>query len=301
MRGSPHEIPLPQTVERAILHAVAYADVFDYALTAVQIHRYLVGVSAPLAVVHTALRDGRFPHRADYFTLPGREAIVETRRHRAAVSARMWPSAMRYGRSIANLPFVRMVAVTGALTMDNAEPETDVDYLIVTEPGRLWLCRAMVIAWVVKPAARDGIEICPNYLLSERALVVTEQNLFTAHEMTQMVPLTGWRVYHRMRQLNDWTLRFLPNAGLRAPTRDLDPLPDSWRPARAMAEVALRSPPGAWLERWEMTRKMRKFNEQAGDQVEAAFCPDWCKGHFDSHGHAILKAFAERLAAFEGD
>lgn len=299
MRDLPSPIPLPRTVERAILHTVAYADVFDYPLTAAQIHRYLVGVSAPLTTVDATLRDGAFARRDNYFTLPGREEIVETRRHRAAVSAGMWPSALRHGRAIAQIPFVRMVAITGALTMDNAEPETDVDYLIVTEPDRLWLCRAMIIALVVKPAARDDVEVCPNYLLSERALAITEQNLFTAHEMTQMIPIAGFSVYHHMRQVNDWTTHFLPNAGLHAPARHIDLVPGSRRPARALAEIALRTPPGAWLERWEMKRKVWKLSEQTTDWAEVAFCPDWCKGHFDSHGHLILEAFSQRVKAFE--
>ena len=67
---------------------------------------------------------------------------------------KMSAQAVRYGLTIARLPFVRMVAVPGALTMDNVEPGDDVDYLIVTAPDRLWLCRAVVIELVVKPAAR---------------------------------------------------------------------------------------------------------------------------------------------------
>ena len=299
MRHLPSAIPLPQTVDRAILYAVAYADVFDYPLTATEIHRYLVGLPASLAVIQSALRNGRVAHREDYFTLPGREAIVETRLRRAEVSARMWPQAVRYGRAVARLPFVRMVAVTGALAMDNAEPDTDVDYLIVTEPGRLWLCRAMVIAMVVKPAARRGEELCPNYLLSERTLAIPEHNLFTAHELAQMVPIAGMAVYQRMRQANDWTTRFLPNAGVHEPPQRVDGAPSSRQPGQTLAEVALRTPAGAWLERWEMNRKVRRFSQQADEQAEVTFCADWCKGHFDHHGRSILEAFARRLEEVE--
>jgi hypothetical protein len=236
-------------------------------------------------------------HRENYFTLPGREAIVETRLFRAEVASRMWPRAVRYGRAIASLPFVRMVAVTGALAMDNAEPDTDVDYLIVTEPGRLWLCRAMVIALVVKPAARQGDVLCPNYLLSQRALILHERNLFTAHELLQMTPIAGMAVYRQMRRVNSWTARFLPNA--HDPPRSVNPEPPARRPIRALAEAVLWSPVGAWLEQWEMDRKVHKFSQQGDAQAEVAFSADWCKGHFDSHGRFILEAFACRLREVE--
>jgi hypothetical protein len=280
-------------LKQAILYAVAYADVFDYPLTATQTHRYLVGMPATLEAVETILKNGRLGHSRDYFTLPGREEIVEIRLQRAEISAEFWPWATRCGRIIAKLPFVRMVAITGALAMDNIEPETDIDYLIVTEPGRLWLCRAMIIALVVKPVARRGIEICPNYLLTERALALHPHNLFTAHEVGQMVPLEGLSVYHRLREINDWTTQFLPNA-------QGNPRPAITAPAsRGMigkwAEAALRTPPGSWLEKQEMERKLRRLSRENPNSGDADLSADWCKGHFDSHRQEILSAFTRRL------
>src|SRR5260370_36997232 len=82
----------------------------------------------------------------------------------------------------------------------------------MAERGRVWLCRAIVVG-LVRTAALRGVELCPNYFLSERALVLDERNLFTAHEAAQMVPLTGIETYQRMRTLHRWTETFLPNAG----------------------------------------------------------------------------------------
>jgi hypothetical protein len=316
-------------LEAAILHAVAYADVFDYPLTVTEVHRYLVGTSASSATVGALLGNGRLvpqrlSRRCEYFTLPGREGIVETRRYREQVAAQIWPRALQYGRIIAGLPFVQMVAVTGALAMDNVDPGADIDYFIVTEPGHLWLCRALVIL-LVRLAARRGDVICPNYFLSEDALILHERNPYTAHELTQMLPIAGVATYRRMRQLNAWTLRFLPNAQgpprrvgatvMRGDAAKLLPAQDDaaastrvgwpWRSARALAEAALRTPPGDWLERWEMMRKMRKFSHYSpalssdGPSSEAAFCADWCKGHFDNHGQQTLRAYADRLHALE--
>lgn len=293
--------PEPRTVETAILWTLAYADVFDYPLTADEIHRYLVGTEVSFSAVRDLLDDGRKPERVarsrDYFTLPDREHVVGVRRRRASVAAEIWPKAIRLGRSMACLPFVRMVAVTGALSMDNAVSDDDVDYLIVTEAGRLWLARAMIIQFVVKPAGRRGTEVCPNYVLSERALTQFSHNLFTAHEIVQMVPIAGVETYRRMCRLNGWVARFLPNAygqprhvGRDAAARDALSL-------STVAETALRSPLGGGLERWEMGRKVRRFERQNRDgDGEASFSPDWCKGHFESHGKYVRAALFERLA-----
>src|SRR5205085_8843103 len=116
---------------------------------------------------------------------------------RASVATDYWHRAIHYGHIMGGLPFVRMVAVTGALAMDNIA-DGDVDYLVVTEPGRLWLCRALIVG-LVRVAALRGTELCPNYFLSERALVLHERNLFIAHEVAQMVPVAGLETYQRMR------------------------------------------------------------------------------------------------------
>ena len=290
-RGEPGRAAL----ERGIVQAVAYADVFDYPLTADEIHRYLVGVPASRGAVRAVLGDGKpdvIARSGRYYTLVGRESSIATRRRRAAVAADYWQRAVRYGRIIGGLPFVRMVAVTGALAMDNMA-DGDIDYLVVTEPGRLWLCRALIVG-MVRLAGLKGTELCPNYFLSERALALDEQNLFTAHEIAQMVPLTGVETYHRLRGLNRWTRTYLPNAE-GAPHRiaAVDP------PRRRILESALRSRVCSPLERWEMRRKIRKLDQRRNGHAEAAFGPDWCKGHFGDHGQVTLARYAERLRALE--
>jgi hypothetical protein len=299
--GEPEQLAL----ERAIVQAVAYADVFDYPLTAAELHRYLVGVAASEPTLQAVLTRGNLvpsllAHADGYYTLAGREAAIETRRTRAAVSATYWRRAVCYGNLLGALPFVRMVAVTGALAVDNIA-DGDIDYLIVTEPDRLWLCRAIVVG-LVRVAALRGVTLCPNYFLSERALVLAEHNLFTAHEVTQMVPVSGLDTYHRLRELNRWTHAFLPNAhgvpkSLGSPSAFLGGLSTT---PRSIAEAALRTRFGRGIEAWEMSRKVRKLGARGNGHVEAAFGPDWCKGHFGDHGQLTLARYQQRLAALEG-
>jgi hypothetical protein len=51
------------------------------------------------------------------------------------------------------------------------------------------------------------------------------------------------------------------------------------------------------IEGWEMARKMKKLGTRSNGHSEAAFGPDWCKGHFGDHGEATLARYAERLRA----
>lgn len=291
-------------METAVWRTVTYADLFDYPLTAVEIHRYLEETAATVAEVETVLANGRLQpgflaRVGDYYALAGREKTAATREARARTAEQLWPAALYYGRLMASLPFARMVAVTGSLSMNNVDEGADIDYLIVARNGRVWLNRAFAIT-IVRLAARQGYSLCPNYILAERALNFPDQNLYTAHEITQMIPLSGFDIYAHVRRLNSWADTFLPNAAGPPPHpldgRAADPAVGRTphHRLRQLAEIPLRTPLGHWLEQWEMARKIRKFQRHQVNS-EVTFSADWCKGHFDAHKSHVLTAYQTRL------
>ncbi len=286
-----------QPLLRAILLAVAYADVFDYPLTAGEIHRYC-GVRASFTEVYAEIRDFRLISRAGgFYSLPGREALAGIRARREAGSARLWLPAARYGQVIAGLPFVRMAAVTGSLAVNNAEARADIDYFIVTEPGHLWTCRALALA-LGRLAARQGVNLCPNYLVTTRALAFPDRNLYVAHELAQMVPLGGLDIYAEIRRRNAWVSDYLPNAEGAPPAPEPVRMTASTPGLRPVTEAVLRTPPAAWFERWEMSRKIRALSRQQAASSESAFSADVCKGHDQRHQsrtQALLDSKVSRL------
>lgn len=304
--GQPAE---PLSLERAILEIFVYADIFDYPLTLEEVTRY-VAVPATLAQVETILAElttcGRLTSQNGYYALAGREALFAVRERREQVAQRKWRAAQRYITWLAALPFVRMVGVTGTLAMDNVEEKDDIDVFIVTAPGRLWLTRLLAIG-VVRLAALAGDELCPNYLVTERNLRFGPHTVYTAREVAQMVPIYGAEVYRRMRQENPWVDGFLPQAG--APPNALHQrtangaayiqLGALSRAAKGLGELLLRGPIGEALERWEMNRKIARFQQRAqASGGSVAFSADACKGHFDRHDQAILVLFRERLERY---
>ena len=287
-----------ESVEQAVLDTIAYADIFSYPLTAGEVHRYLHGFPVPYEMVCELLHSdpqlaSQISQRQGYFMLRGREDLIALRLQRAARAALLWPQALLYARWIARLPFVRMLAITGALAVDN-EPGQDIDYLIVTSPGRLWLCRGLVIL-VVRLASLRGDVVCPNYLITEHALAFPDCNLYSAHELAQMVPLYGLDVYWKIRQFNPWLHDYLPNAGDR-PRPEIPSLPQQCAGfLQQAAENALGARLGTRLETWEMQRKLRKFARVYPSSREADFSADWCKGHFGEYGARTLSAYQTRL------
>ncbi|MFQ5854080.1 MAG: hypothetical protein ACE5LU_00340 [Anaerolineae bacterium] len=288
-------------IRRAILKTLIYGDLFDYPLLSEEIVRYL-SVPASSETIRRLLDDGAvdgvFDRSDGFFTLPGRTRLIPVRERRGSVARRKWAAAQRYSRWIARMPFVRMVAVTGTLAVENVEPTDDIDLFIVTAAGRLWLSRAFVIL-VVRAAAVAGDELCPNYFLSDRKLPFEDRNFFNARELAQMVPLYGADTYCRMRELNDWVEDYLPHAegtpnGM--PIMRLGPVE---RAAKQTVERLLSGRLGAFLESWEMHRKIQKFSRRAQTEGgSVAFTPDCCKGHFDHHDEIILQLYEKRLAQY---
>jgi hypothetical protein len=294
--------PDPQSIEDAILHTLLYADLFDYPLTSREIHRYLVGQALPLSVVEALLSCGNplshwLGSSPPYWFLADREHLVALHQEREFFSQGLWPTAWRYGHLIAALPFVRLVAVTGSLAMNNvAGPHDDVDYLIVVQRGRVWLTRGLVIL-VVRLAEQRGAHLCPNYILGEHCLQQDERNLFTAHELVQVVPLYGLDTYHRLLDSNSWIARYLPNAlPLRAGGREIGRIT---RYGQRLSEAVLNSRLGDAVEGWERKRKIRRLRCEAVQWggTGAIFTADLCKGHLDDHAAAVRQQYASRIAS----
>jgi hypothetical protein len=203
----------------------------------------------------------------------------------------LWAKAKRYGQILSHLPFVRMVAVTGSLSMNNTDEGRDVDFMIVTCPNRLWTCRALILL-VARLARLEAVNLCPNYLVTTRAMRLSERSLYVAHELVQMIPLAGMDIYEEMLRLNGWIYEYLPNAQNAPEPSPLKPRSFTQR----MLEYVFSLPFGNRLEKWEMNRKISRLTREQSSSFESYFSADVCKGHIDRHGEHAASALAARLA-----
>jgi hypothetical protein len=285
--------PLAQSV----LGALAYADLFDYPLSSEEIRRYQIATSysgdeIALCLATSPHLQNAVSSRDGLYCLRGREATFEIRRERSEASRRVWRRAAFYARWLARMPFVRMVAITGALAVDNVASRPDIDLLVVTSEGRVWISRRLIIA-LVRFARLFGDDLCPNYIISETNLNLEQQDLFTAHELSQMVPLYGKKVYMQLLAHNRWALDYLPSAF--TPLRERVPTLRRGLLRRAAERVLSAHLLDSW-EQWELGRLQRKVRPLVGDAAEVICSPQQCKGHTGLHRQWVTTRYNQRLS-----
>ena len=102
--------PASLSLARAILEALTYSDIFDYPLRFDELHRYLPARANAdeLSAALDSLR-GQVEQQDGFYFLANRNEIVDIRKEREAHSRKLLPIALRYGRILGALPFIRMV------------------------------------------------------------------------------------------------------------------------------------------------------------------------------------------------
>lgn len=280
-----------------MLRALAYSDLFDYPLNAAEIARYQIETKYSLSQIEGALHTDPDLARAlarsadGFYCLKGREDTFKIRKIRRRDSDRVWRRARLYGAIMSRMPFVRMITVTGALAVENIAARPDIDLLVVTTHGRVWIARRLIVI-LVRLARIFRDDLCPNYIISERTLGLDQRDLFTAHELAQMVPLSGATIYNRMLAENDWAEAYLPTAFNRPP----DNLP-AGEPGliRRAFETALRLPIFNRWESLELSRLRKKLLPLVGEEAEVVCSPTQCKGHTGLHRQWVTTRYEQRL------
>lgn len=284
-------------LSQAVFDTLVYSDIFDFPLKAREIYRYLSGRAATYDEVCRVLgSDPRLIREGEYFTLKGRREIVWLREKREQRSQKLLPYALAYGRMIGSMPFVRMVALTGSLAVHNVSNNEDFDYMLVTQPGRLWTARAFVLLFgrFTRPI---GHTLCPNVIVTENSLAWSQHDLYSARDLCQMIPISGMDVYQRLMKANDWVMDFLPIAyGETVGTPSEEKHQHIFQ---RQFEGLLQGHLGDRFEHWEMNRKIERFTRRKDFGEETTFNASICQGNFDHHRKWTIQKLGKRSEIFD--
>jgi hypothetical protein len=280
----------------SLLAALVYAALFDYPLTVDELARYQVGTTFSPEEIKSALASdlwliSHIERTGGYYHLKGRSDVARLRAERERTSRKLWKKAIRYSRWSSRLPFVRMVAVTGALAVHNIGALPDIDLLVIAQDNRVWLCRRALI-FCVRVARLMGDDLCPNYVIAESNLELDQRDFFTAHELAQMVPMSGLGSYRRLLRANNWAADYLP-AAFQSTT--LSEHPGGGGRARTAFERLFNLRLFDRWEKWELRRLQAKLKPLLGEEAEVVCSPDQCKGHTGLHRRRVMVRYRDAL------
>lgn len=200
------------------ISSLIYHDIFDYPLSLGELMKWRAGKKLTINNEELTIKS-----RNGFYFFKGRDGIVLKRLLRERISAKKFEIARKVGKILKFIPSIKMVAVTGALAMGNAEGESDIDLMMVSKSGTLWATRLITLLFLDLlgiPRRKYGDrnqkdKLCLNIWLDETSLSWprNDRNIYSAHEICQVRPLVDKnKTYDRFIYNNRWVKEFWPNA-----------------------------------------------------------------------------------------
>ncbi|HEX5169223.1 MAG TPA: nucleotidyltransferase domain-containing protein [Cyclobacteriaceae bacterium] len=204
-----------ELLHQSIVKTLLYYDIFNYPLRANEVFRFLPTNSVKVNDVEHALEnlsDNKLIYRfGEYFSIQNSEQNVVRRRKGNNLAEKYASIAHQRAKLIARFPFVRAVFASGSFSKGYMDEKSDLDFFIITAPGRLWMARTLIVMFKRLFFFNSHKYFCCNYFIDSEHLEIEEKNLFTATELATLVPLCGSRLYSRMINNNSWVMDFFPN------------------------------------------------------------------------------------------
>ena len=208
-------------LKQSILATLAYHGIFNYPLNSEEAFKYLIENNSSRDAVKRALKDlqsGKYIQKeSNFYSLARSKNLSNQRGIRQRYSRDKFRKALFFSKILKLIPTIKLVAISGALAMENSSKSDDIDFVIITSQQRLWttrlLCNLILLPYKRNPKSNtQNNKACLNLFISENHLKITNENLYTAHEICQMKPVWDQSdTYNRFIKSNLWVKEYLPN------------------------------------------------------------------------------------------
>ncbi len=204
----------------SVIAALIYHGLFDYPLTAEEIHKFQTKKTTLVQTrkeLEKLIKDRKILRKGEFYFLGKNKKLATIRKNRQKISAKKLKRAKFYANILKSIPTIKLVAISGALAMENSTMSDDIDFLIIAAKNSLWTTRFLSNIMLL-PFKRDSKsqkqkdKACLNLFVDELGLKIKEQNLYKAHEICQVKVLWDRNgTYQKFLNANRWIKKFLPN------------------------------------------------------------------------------------------
>ncbi len=199
-----------------VIRTLLYYEIFDYPLSLNELflllpHNSLTQKTLEQSVQSLAERgELRVAHGFIQRSIVARR-LDEIRGEREQRAIRRMRIARFMAQLIRRFPFVRGVFLSGDLSKGVASKDSDIDYMIVTAPGRLWICRALLVLFKKTFLLNSRKYFCLNYYIDTESLTLEDRTYYTATEIAHLKPLANHALFLRYIEANRWIRDYFPN------------------------------------------------------------------------------------------
>ncbi|XZF13662.1 hypothetical protein ACTHGU_17920 [Chitinophagaceae bacterium MMS25-I14] len=200
----------------AVHSTLQYHALFRYPLSAAEIHARCQAVCSVADVeeyLHEESLKGNVFRSGDFYTICNdADALVARRKAGNLRAVKDLKLAGKIGRFLYQFPFVQFVGISGSLSKGYADAKSDFDFFIITKENKLWICRTFLHLFKkLTFLAGQQHKFCMNYFIDERAYRLEEKNIYTATELSSLIPICGKEAYEELALANQWVDDMLPN------------------------------------------------------------------------------------------
>lgn len=156
------------------------------------------------------LLEKKILYKIDDYYLPYNEpSWVKRRKKGNKLAKETLGKARKMGAILSKFPFVRSVMISGSLSKGYMDEFSDIDFFVIMKPGNITISKLFM--GIFERIFAKG-NFCVNFLIDSDHLYIKKQNLYTAIELTTLVPIWDSNLFNSFIETNkNWVLEYLPN------------------------------------------------------------------------------------------
>ena len=201
-------------LKESILNVLIYYDIFHYPLTIEEIFKSCPQKCNKKQVEECLekLEEEKLVFKFEkFYTLHNKLDLILRRLDGNQRAKRYLKTARLFIKIIASFPFVRAIFVSGSISKNYADKNSDVDFFVIAEPNRIWILKTMLILFKKTILLNHNKYFCANYIIDSEHLTIPTQNIYTSLEIVTLIPVYGKHYCKKFYQENQWVKGFYPN------------------------------------------------------------------------------------------
>jgi len=301
-----NEVKILTEAETAVIRALAYFKIFSYPLSSHEIWLYS-NVKCDESLIDTSLESlvncNLVYKLNNYFYLANDLSLVERRNKGNKLALKLLPKGKLRARFIQRFPYVQAVFISGTLSKNYMDDESDIDFFIVTKAKRMWIARTFLVLFKKIVLLNSSKFFCLNYFIDEESIAITDQNQFTATELATLIPVTNSAILSQFNDANKWLFNFYPNQVNSIKTKQAVNVKDGL--FKKFFEFCLNNKFGDWLNNYlmQLTKKFwkKKFKALPKKDFDIGLksTETVSKHHPKNYQDRVKEALAANLLDFE--